>query len=38
MGIAVKERGHTDFADRCTKMSRLLQARFDAGDYYRETR
>ena len=38
MGIALKERGHTDFADRCTKMSRLLQARFDAGDYYRETR
>jgi hypothetical protein len=34
-GIALKDRGRPDLADRCFKMEGLLQARFDAGDYYR---
>lgn len=36
MGITLKEHGHSDLSDQCTNMSKLLQARFDAGDYYRE--
>ena len=37
MSSAFQKAGHADAADRCGKMSKLLQARFDAGDYYRES-
>ena len=36
MASAFQKAGHADAADRCSKMSKLLQSRFDAGDYYRE--
>ena len=35
-GLSLKKQGHTDFADQCFKMERLLQARFDAGQFYRD--
>ncbi len=36
MALTLKERGHTDLAEQCTKTANLLQARFDVGDFYRE--
>ena len=35
IGEWLKKQGHIDLADRCFKIANLLQARFDAGDYYR---
>ena len=34
-GVMVRDAGYIEFAERCFKMERLLQARFDTGDYYR---
>lgn len=36
MAIELSSQGHEDLANQCKKMEALLQARFDAGDYYRE--
>ncbi|SRR6266403_4030653 len=36
IGIKVREMGYPELADHCKKMSALLQARFDAGQYYRD--
>jgi len=37
MSVSLRDKGHMDLADQCTRMSNLLQARFEAGDYYRES-
>lgn len=36
LAMALRDRGRTDLAEQCTTMANLLQARFDAGDFYRE--
>jgi hypothetical protein len=34
MGVRLNELGADDLADFCHKASKILQARFDAGDYF----
>lgn len=34
MDIKVREMGYPELADHCKKMNALLQARFEAGEYY----
>ncbi len=34
IGLKVRDMGYPELADHCTKMNALLQARFEAGEYY----
>ena len=34
IGITVRERGYPELADHCKNMAALLQASFNAGEYY----
>jgi hypothetical protein len=34
IGLQVREQGYAMLADHCDHMNKLLQARFDAGEYY----
>jgi len=36
LGTSLKEQGQTELANRCEEMEKLLQARWDVGDFYRE--
>lgn len=37
IGHDVRSQGYTMLADHCDHMNKLLQARFDAGDYYSDS-
>ncbi|HEY2712965.1 MAG TPA: hypothetical protein VGI60_10650 [Chthoniobacterales bacterium] len=37
IGHEVRKQGYTMLADHCDHMNKLLQARFDAGDYYSDS-